>query len=100
MYRGEDLRCGLPPRIYRTPEEIRHDIFLINEKIEEANSMLNIRSLLIDLLVGENSDNPKKLIPDLEDAIREARRALESLGELNEELLLLEEEIGEAEWLV
>ena len=95
MYRGYDMKNGLPPRIYRDPQEIKRDIANINNRIEEANSMLDIRSLIIDILVSDNKDNPELLIWDLEDAIAEAKSALELLNSLNEELLLLEDEILE-----
>ena len=95
MYRGYDMKNGLPPRIYRDAQEIKRDIAIINDRIEEANSMLDIRSLIIDILVSDNKDNPEILIFDLEDAIKEAKSALELLKSLNEELLMLEDEILE-----
>lgn len=96
MYKGYDNINGLPPRVYRDPQEIKEDIELISERIEETNSMLNIRSLIIDILVADNKENPEQLIWDLEDAIKEAKSALELLASLNEELLMLEDEITEA----
>ena len=96
MYRGYDMTNGIPPRIYRTPREIRWDISEISQKIEETNDMLNIRALLVDILVSDRADAPETLIPDLEEAIGEARCALGSLKRLNEELSLLEEELEEA----
>lgn len=96
MHRGYDTVNGLPPRIYRTPGEIRWDISKISEKIEATNDMLNIRALLVDLLVSDRADSPETLIPDLEDAIEEAKCALDGLKRLGEELLSLEEELEEA----
>lgn len=95
MYRGYDVENGLPPRIYRTPAEIRRDIAEISEKIEQTGDMLNIRALLIDLLVSDRADSPDTLIPDLEEAIDEAKGALTGLRLLEEELSSLEEELGE-----
>lgn len=100
MYRTYDMANGIPPRIYRTPGEIKRDIRDIGEKIEETNEMLNIRGLLLDMLTSENSGSPERLIPDLEEAVAEAREALIKLGRLKEELTSLEEELGEVKCLL
>ena len=99
MYRSYDTVNGLPPRIYRTAGEIRRDIAEISEKIEETGEMLNIRALLVDMLMSERADSPERLIPDLEEAISEARDALVGLKRLKEELSLLEEELLEVRCL-
>ena len=51
MFRKYDLANGLPIRIYREPAEIKRDIIKINSKIEEMRDMINIRSLIMDILV-------------------------------------------------
>ena len=61
--------------------------------------MLNIRELLVNILTSERVNNPDKLIPELEDAIAEARGALDSLKNLKEELDMLEDELQEVRWL-
>lgn len=99
MYRSYDTVNGIPPRIYRTPGEIRRDISEISEKIEATSEMLNIRALLVDMLMSERSDSPEKLIPDLEEAISEAREALVNMKRLKDELTSLEEELGEVKCL-
>ncbi len=99
MYRSYDTVNGLPPRIYRTAGEIRRDIAEISEKIEETGEMLNIRALLVDMLMSERADSPERLIPDLEEAISEARDALVGLKRLKEELSSLEEELLEVRCL-
>lgn len=95
MYRTYDSKNGIGPRIYRSPSEIKKDIKKIGEEIDETLSMINIRSLLIDILSGDNAASPEKLIPDLEEAITEAREALGKLRGLKEELCMLEEELEE-----
>ena len=95
MFKSFDMKNGLPPRLYRTPGEIKRDIENISRKIEETNEMLNIRSLITEILLSERRDSPDKLIPELETVIYEAREALDSLKRLNEELLMLEEELGD-----
>ena len=100
MYRSYDADCGLPPRIYRLPAEIKRDITDIKRRIEETTDMINVRSLLIDLLVGDFENEPEKLIPELYDAIAEANGAIACLKELREELSLLEEELGEVKCIL
>lgn len=95
MYRKYDSKNGAPSRIYRNPSEIKEDIKRIGEEIDDALSMINIRSLLIEILSGENAASPEKLIPDLEEAIYEAREALSKMRGLKEELCSLEEELEE-----
>lgn len=99
MYRTFDTENGTPPRIYRTPAEIKSDIQKISFKIKETSSMLNIREMLVNILMSEHADSPEKLIPELEDAISEARWALDSLNNLKEELDSLEDELKEVRWL-
>ena len=88
MYRKFDTSYASPPRQYRNPREIREDIREIKLKIKETGEMLNIRSLLLDVLVSERADSPENLIPELECAISEAKEALCELQELEDELLL------------
>ena len=100
MYRSYDAENGIPPRIYRTPSEIRDDIKGISRLIKETVSMLNIRELLLNILMSERKDSPESLIPELEAAISEAKEAYSRLEDLREELNLLEEELKEAKWLI
>ncbi len=95
MYRTYDSKNGIRPRIYRNPSEIKKDIKKIGIEIDETLSMINIRSLLIDILSEDNSESPESLIPDLEEAINDAKVALAKLRGLKEELCMLEEELEE-----
>ena len=95
VYRGCDDTLGLPPRIYRMPEEIREDIRELRLKIAEINSRLNIRELLLELVtVGENIA-PEDVVPALENMLAEAEEALSRLKELRAELSVLEAELYE-----
>ena len=100
MFRKFDTANGIPPRLYRTPGEIKSDIKKISASIEETSSMLNIRELLINILMSERTASAEKLIPELWDAINEANLALTSLHELKEELDSLEDELREVKWLI
>ena len=99
MYRTFDTVNGMPASIYRTPAEIKDDIRKISYAIKETSSMLNIRDLLVNILTSEFADKPERLIPELEEAISEARWALDSLNKLKEELDSLEDELQEVRWL-
>ena len=99
MYRTFDTVNGIPASIYRTPAEIKEDIRKISVSIKETSAMLNIRDLLVNILTSELASKPEKLIPELEDAIAEARWALDSLSKLKEELDSLEDELQEVRWL-
>ena len=98
MYATFDTTNGIPARIYRAPEEIKRDIREISVMIKETSSMLNIRELLLNILMSELGNSPERLIPELWEAIDEARCALELLVKLKDELDLLEEELGEVKW--
>lgn len=98
MLRTYDMIKGIPPRIYRTPAEIRRDIEEISERIESANESLNIRSLITELLCG-GEEPPERLIPELYEVVSEANAALSALEELNAELDALREELCEVRCL-
>ncbi len=99
MYRTYDMVNGIPPRIYRTPAQIRRDIDEISSKIKETNLKLNLRALVIDIISSEGESSPEQLISELESATDEAREALSELSRLHDELSALEEELGEVKWL-
>lgn len=90
---------GIPPRIYRTPREIRRDMDEISSKIKETNLKLNLRALVIDIISCERESSPESLITELESALAEAREALTELTTLHNELSALEAELGELKWL-
>ena len=95
MYRSSNADFGLPPRLYRTTEEIRCDISSLKSKIKEVNDRLNIRNFLVDLIADAEEREPEIAVRFLEDALTEAEEALVQLSEFKEELLLLEDELYE-----
>ena len=99
MYRTYDMVNGIPPRIYRTPREIRRDMDEISSKIKETNLKLNLRALVIDIISCEREASPESLITELESALAQAREALSELTSLRDELSALEAELGELKWL-
>ena len=95
MYRSYDNTFGMPPRIYRTPGEIRQDIRQLRSAINEINSRLNIRELLLEIITDEEKISPENVVQTLEAMLYEAEEALSKLKELRGELSLLEEELYE-----
>jgi len=100
MYRKFDETYGFPLRLYRNPRDIHNDMREIRIKIAEANERLNIRGMLVDILSGERADCPEKLVPELEEAISDAKEALHVLDELADELSRLEAELAEVKWVL
>ena len=99
MYRTFDVANGIPPRIYRAPNEIRRDIDEISAKIKETNLRLNLRALVLDIISSDRGEEPANLISELESAIEESREALSELKNLENDLTALEYEMEEIKWL-
>ncbi len=93
MYRGCDNLFGLPPRIYREPDEIRLDIYEVRLAIEKINARLNIRGLMLEIITDEEKLSPSEVVTSLETMLAEAEDALSELNELRLELSRLEEEL-------
>ena len=86
---------GKPVRLYRTPEEIRRDISTIKDKIEMTSDMLNIRSILTDMITECAVGEPQRWIPALKSIVEDAETTLESLRTLTENLDNLKSELEE-----
>ena len=96
MYRSESFCDGEPPRLYRSPSEIKSDIRDIAIRIKETESMLNVRSLLMDMLTAAAENEPEKWIPEIEEVVNEANATLSELRGLKESLDELFDEWREA----
>ena len=95
MYRACDGEYGRGARIYRSPEEIRLDIYEAKLAIEKINERLNIRSLIFEMISEKEEMSPEELVSTLEDMLSEAESALSELSALNDQLSELEEELYE-----
>ena len=95
MYSYANLYEGTPPRLYRSTEEIRHDMMIISEKIERTEEMLSVHNLLIEMIPTWAESSPEKWIPELSETIAEAEDALENLKRLKTALEELSEELEE-----
>ena len=79
MYSILDKYNGEPPRLYRTPGEIRRDITAISEKIRDTESMLSVHNILLELIPAWAEESPERWIPELTETVAEAEEALENL---------------------
>ena len=79
MYSILDKYNGEPPRLYRTPGEIRRDITAISEKIRDTESMLSVHNILLELIPAWAEESPDRWIPELTETVAEAEEALENL---------------------
>lgn len=86
---------GEPVRLYRTPEEIGRDIGFIRDKIEKTSQMLNVRSILSDMIAVCAEGDPERWIPELRQAVSDAEETLDLLTEMKASLDILEEELEE-----
>ena len=95
MQKGNLLCSDKPDFLYRSPESIREDISAIREKIGEVKRSFSIRELLLGMVSEPVERRPSEWIYDLEALLSEAENAYRKLSELREELVFLEEELGE-----
>lgn len=91
---------GEPPRLYRSPDDIRRDIKVIKREIAEATASLNIRNLLTEAIASLAEAEPERWIPELRDLCDEADETLTALQSLREDLDLLREELEDARWML
>ena len=98
FFRNYSTYEGEPARLYRSPEEIRRDIFEIKTKIESVDSMLNIRSILAEVIDESVMGEPEKWIPMLSEIVADAEETLARLKSLQESLDSLSEELEDSKW--
>ena len=98
FFRNYSFYEGEPARIYRSPEKIREDICEIKAKIESVDSMLNVRTILTDVIDKYAMGEPEKWIPALSDIVADAEETLDRLKSLREGLDHLFEELEDTKW--
>ena len=86
MYTLCDNVEGMPPRLYRSPNQILRDIDYVSIRIADISDMLSIHNLLIEMIPEWSESEPEKWIPELEELLDEANEALDTLKELKERL--------------
>ena len=100
MYSCMNVYEGMPPRLYRSPAEIRRDMTKISDRIKENEEMLSVHTLLIELIPNWADQSPEKWIPELEETVAEAQEALDNLRRLQYALEELSRELEEVKCLM
>ena len=95
MYLYADRYEGMPPRLYRTPGEIRRDMTLIADKIRDTEGMLSVHNILIEMIPTWAEESPERWIPELMETVAEAEEALDNLKLLKAALEELSLELSE-----
>ena len=96
MFVSTNVCEGMPARLYRSPCEIRRDMTRISKQIKEADEMLSVRNILVEMLSECAGHEPEKWIPELEELVEEARAALDMLNGLKSALYELSLEFEES----
>ena len=84
---------GEPARLYRSPTDIRRDIYEIKEKIAKCNEMLNVRGILTETITDLSLGEPSGWICALRAIVEDAEDTLSTLNELKATLDCLKEEL-------
>lgn len=100
MYRTFDEINGFPPRLYRNPEEIKRDIRVVKERMEQINDMLNIRELLSEAFEGADEQSLPRRAEQIRELLKYADDTLQELSELSKTLDELRAELSEVRELV
>ena len=100
MYSHANVYEGMPPRLYRSPEEIRRDMIQISARIKENEEMLSVHNLLIEMIPTWAEQSPEKWIPELEETVAEAQEALDNLKRLQYALEELSHELEEVKCMM
>jgi len=69
----------MPARLYRSPFEIRRDMTTISKQIKEADQMLSVRNILVEMICECSKGEGEKWISELEDLARQTRKSYEGI---------------------
>lgn len=83
MFVNANVYEGIPARLYRSPCEIRRDMLKISKQIKEADEMLSIHNILMEMLSECAVGEPERWIPELEEIVAEARNSLDNMKRFN-----------------
>lgn len=100
MYSCMNVYEGLPPRLYRSPEQIRRDMMQISARIKENEERLSVHNLLIEMIPTWAEDSPERWIPELDQTVEEAEQTLENLKRLQYALEELSCELEEVKCML
>ena len=77
---------GSEGRLYRSPNEIKSDIEEVAERLSLIKEMLNVRSLISEVISDQSEGEPKRSAEAINELIEYADEALCEMKELNEVL--------------
>ena len=100
MYLCMNSYEGTPPRLYRSPDEIRRDMRSIVDKINEQEEMLSVHNLLLEMIPSWAEQSPERWIPELEEMVAEACEALDTIKRLKEALEYLAIELEDVKCMM
>lgn len=100
MYTCVNANEGIPPRLYRSPTEIRRDMAVISSRIRENEEMLSVHNLLIEMIPLWAEQSPERWLPELAATVAEAQEALDNLKRLQQVLEELAFELEEVRWIM
>ena len=86
----------MPARLYRSPFEIRRDMTTISKQIKEADEMLSVRNILVEMICECSRGEGENCVSELEDILTEARKSSEGLSRLKSAIDDLSAELEES----
>ena len=95
MIQLDSYTDATPKFFYRTPQQITQDIRAVSERICEINRLVNVRSMVAEVITAESEGRAKKKIEALTELLDFAKEALSEMEELEESLDLLKLELYE-----
>ena len=79
MFVSTNVCEGMPARLYRSPFEIRRDMTTISKQIKEADEMLSVRNILVEMIYECSRGDRERIVSELEEIARQTRRSYEGL---------------------
>ena len=98
FFRNYSSYEGEPARLYRSPNDIKRDIFEIKTKIETLTAKVNVRDALSHLIDEFAQAEAAHWITLLSDMVANTEASLSQLKALREDLDTLGEELEDTKW--
>lgn len=96
MFVSTNVCEGMPARLYRSPFEIRRDMTKISKQIKEADEMLSVRNILVDMIYRCTVGEGESWISELEALACQTRKSCEGLERLTSAINDLSAELEES----
>ena len=96
MFVSTNVCEGMPARLYRSPFEIRRDVTKISKQIKEADEMLSVRNILVDMIYMCTVGDGDSWISELEELAFQTRKSCEGLSRLTNAINDLSAELEES----